>query len=208
VWYLTGGTHHSVAVEFRNYIALVECPQNEERALAVIAAAKQAIPNKPIRYVVNTHHHFDHLGGLRACVVEGATIITQAANKPYYEKIWALPHTLVPDRLSKAPKTAVIEGVTDKRVLTDGTRTLELHALEGSNHADTMLIGYLPKEKVLVEADVFNPPAPNAPPGPVVKENVNLLDNIKRLKLDVQQIAPLHGRLVTIGDLRKATGEN
>ena len=208
VWYLTGGTHHSVAVEFRNYITLIECPQNEERALAVIDAAKKAIPNKPIRYVVNTHHHFDHTGGLRACVAEGTTIITQAANKPYYEKIWAMPHTVAPDRLSKAPKTPAIEGVAEKRVLTDGARTLELHLLQGSNHADTMLIAYLPKEKVLVEADVFNPPAANAPPGPVVKETVNLADNIKRLKLDVQQITPLHGRLVTIGDLRKATGEN
>src|SRR5260370_29721664 len=119
-----------------------------------------------------------------------------------------MPHTLAPDRLSKSPKTAVIEGGTRKWVFTDGTRILEIYPLQGSNHADTMLIGYLPKEKVLVEADVFNPAAPNAQPGPVVKESVNLFDNIKRLKLDVQQITPLHGRLVTIGDLRKAIGEN
>src|SRR5258708_34703313 len=107
-----------------------------------------------------------------------------------------MTHTLSPDRLAQAPKKPVIEAVADKRVLTDGTRTLELHHLQGSNHAATMLVGYLPKEKVLVEADVFNPPAADAPPGPVVKESVNLYDNIKRLKLDVEQIAPLHGRLV------------
>jgi glyoxylase-like metal-dependent hydrolase (beta-lactamase superfamily II) len=194
VWYLTGGTHHSVAVEFKNYIALVECPQNEERALAVMDAVKRAIPKKPIRYVINTHHHFDHAGGLRACAAEGATIITQADNQPYYEKVWA-------------PKRTAIEAVTDQRVLTDGSRTLELHHLQGSNHAATMLVGYLPKEKVLIEADVYNPAAADAPPGPVVQESVNLYANIQRLKLDVRQITPLHGRLVTIDDLRRATGE-
>lgn len=208
VWYLTGGTHHSVAVEFKNYIALVECPLNDERSLAVIDSVKKTIPNKPIRYVVNTHHHFDHSGGLRACVAEGATIVTQADNKPYYERVWAMPHTVSPDQLAKSPKKPVIEAVADKRVLTDGTRTLELYHLAGTDHATTMLIGYLPKEKVLIEADVYTPGPPNAPAGSVVKENVNLYDNIQRLKLDVQQITPLHGRLVTIADLRKAIGQN
>jgi len=207
VWYLTGGTHHSVAVEFKNYIVLVECPLNDERALAVIDAAKKTIRNKPIRYVVNTHHHFDHLGGLRACAAEGATILTQTANQAYYETLWAQPHTLNPDRLAKSSRKLVIEPIGEKRAITDGARTLELYHLQGSNHADTMLIGYLPKEKVLIEADVFNPPAANAPPGAVVRETVNLSDNLKRLKLDVQQITPLHGRLVGIEDLRRAIGE-
>src|SRR5713101_3722816 len=87
VWYLTGGTHHSVAVEFRNYIALIECPQNEERALAVIDAAKKAIPNKPIRYVVNTHHHFDHSGGLRTYLSQGTTVVTSQGNRDYYLQV-------------------------------------------------------------------------------------------------------------------------
>jgi len=157
---------------------------------------------------VNSHHHFDHLGGLRACVAEGATILSAAENKPYYEKVWAMPHTLKPDRLAQAPKKPVIEAVTEKRVLTDGAQTLELYHLQGTNHADTMLIGYLPKAKVLIEADVYNPAPLNAPAGPLVKENVNLYENIKRLNLDVQQITPLHGRLVTIADLQKAIGQN
>jgi hypothetical protein len=93
-------------------------------------------------------------------------------------------------------------------VLSDGTRTLELYHLQGSNHADAMLIGYLPKEKVLIEADVYNPAPANAAAGPVVKESVNLYENIKRLNLDVQQIAPLHGRLVMMSDLQKAIGQN
>jgi glyoxylase-like metal-dependent hydrolase (beta-lactamase superfamily II) len=206
VWYLTGGTHHSVAVEFRNYVALIECPLNDERALAVMDSVKKTIPNKPIRYVVNTHHHFDHLGGLRACAAEGATIITYADNKPYYEQIWTMPHTLAPDHMAKKAAKPIVEAVTDKRVLTDGTRTLEIHHLQGSDHAASMLLGYLPQEKVLIEADVYNPAPTGARAGPVARENVNLYQNIERLKLDVQQITPLHGRLVTIADLRQAIG--
>jgi len=205
VWYLTGGTHHSVAVEFTDHVVLVECPQNDARALAVIDTVKRTIPRKPIKYVVNTHHHFDHSGGLRACAAEGATIITQGLSKPYYERVWALPHTLSPDRLAMAPRKAAIEAVADKRVLSDSTRTLEVYRLEGSRHADTMLVVYLPKEKVLVEADAYPPAAPNPLGAPVV-EAVNLYDNIRRLKLDVRQIAPIHGRWVTINDLRAAIG--
>jgi len=206
VYFLAGGTHNSVAIEFKDYVTLFESPLNDERAMAVFAAVKKTIPNKPIKYVVNTHNHFDHSGGLRAAVAEGSTIITQAANKPYYEKVWALPHTIAPDRLAKSRRKPVIEVVLDKRVLGDATRSLELYKLQGTDHAETMLIGYLPKEKILMEADVFNPPAPNAAPGPVNKEAANLYGNVERLKLDVQHIAPMHGRLVTINDLRAAAG--
>lgn len=206
VFYLTGGSHHSLAADFGRYIVLVECPLTEERAMAVIDAAKKAIPNKPIRYVVNTHHHFDHTGGLRACMAEGATILTQSANKPYYEKLAAMPHTINPDRLTKSGTKPVIEGFDDKRVLTGGGHTMELYRVQGSNHADTMLIAYMPKEKVLVDADIFTPAPTGVPLPPPTKEMLNLDANLLRLKLDVQQIAPIHGRLVTIGDFRTAIG--
>ena len=115
----------------------------------------------------------------------------------------------MPDRLVKEKKKGIIEGVADKRVLTDGSRTVELYKLTGTNHVDTMLIGYLPKEKVLIEADVYTPGPANAPaPARPSPEAVNLYDQIQRLKLDVQQITPLHGRLVSIDDLRKAIGRS
>ncbi len=209
VWYLTGGTHHSVLVEFKDYVTVVEGPLTEERAMAVIDAVKKLVPNKAIRYVVNTHHHFDHSGGLRAFVAEGATVLAQALNKPYYEKVWTNPHTMSPDRLAKARRKPVIEAIADKRVLSDGTRRLELYRLQSSNHADTMIVGYLPKERILIEADVYTPPAANAPPPTAVNaEAANLYANIERLKLDVLPILPLHGRQVTINDLRAAIGRS
>ena len=210
VYYLTGESHHSVAVAFRNYVALVECPLGDARANAVIAAVKKTIPNKPIRYVINTHHHFDHSGGLRACVAEGATILTQAENKAYYERVWALPHTLNPDRLAKMrmPKKPLVEAVAGKRVLGDGSQSLDIYQMDGTNHDASMLFVYVPKAKLLVEADAYTPGAPNARPAPPTKETLVLNDDVRKLNLDIEQIAPIHGRLVTIDEFRRAVNGN
>jgi glyoxylase-like metal-dependent hydrolase (beta-lactamase superfamily II) len=187
---------------------LVDPPVNDDRAHDIFEAARKAIPNKPVKYVINTHHHFDHLGGLRYAVAEGATIITQAGNKTFYERVLAMPHTIRPDRLAQAPKRAVIETVGDMRLLTDGTRRLVIHRMQGFTHVDTMLMAYLPAEKILIETDAYNPPAADAPAPPAISPLfVTLYDNIQRLKLDVVQIAPLHGRLVTMNDLRAAVGK-
>jgi glyoxylase-like metal-dependent hydrolase (beta-lactamase superfamily II) len=197
VYYLKGGTHHSVAIEFDDYVVVVEAPLNEQRSLAVIAEVKTLIPNKPIRYLVNTHQHFDHSGGLSAYVDEGATIVTQEMNKQFYEQAFSAPRTLNPDRLAQSRKAAKIETVGDKKVLTVGTRNLELHWIKNSPHNDGILLAFLPKEKILIEADVYTPPAANAPApaqGPAVNTStVNLVDNAERLKLDFETILPLHG---------------
>lgn len=134
-------------------------------------------------------------------------MLTQTLNKPCYEKVWMKPHTTAPDRLAKSPRKPIIEAVADKRVLADATRRLELYRLQGSNHADTMLVAYLPKERMLVEADVYTPP-PNTPLPPGNAEAANLYANIERLKLDVAEILPIHGRQVSIADLRKAVGQS
>ena len=130
-WWLGGGSHHSVVVEFKDYIVVVETPLTEERAEAVLAEARKLAPNKPIKYVVNTHHHFDHSGGLRAVVAEGIPIITNEQNKAFYEQAWKNPHTLEPDKLSKNPKKATFITVKDKYVITDGSQTLDLYFHSG-----------------------------------------------------------------------------
>jgi glyoxylase-like metal-dependent hydrolase (beta-lactamase superfamily II) len=212
-WLVTGG-YAAVVADFKDYIVVIEGPQNDMRAEQIIAEAKRLVPNKPIKYVINTHAHFDHVGGLRAFVAEGATIITHQANKSYYEKIFKDPHTLVPDKLSQMnpqPKLK-IETMTDKKVLTDGEHTIDLYHLEGSTHSVGMLIAYLPKQKVLLEADEFNVGPANAPtPANVNPYHTNLLANIQRLNLDVDRIIPIHlpndNRKVTMAELYTAAGK-
>ena len=211
--YLILPAYAALAVDMKDGIVVIEGPQSEVRADAIISEVKKDIPNKAIRYVVNTHGHFDHSSGLRAFVAEGATIVTSQVNKGYFEKIFAYPHTLSPDKLAQNKAKVNVETIGDKKVLTDGTHTIELHRTQGSLHNEGLIFAYLPKEKILVEADSFNPPAQaDAPPAnPPNPNSVNLMDNINRLKLDVETIIPIHypadGRTVTIADLKRATGQ-
>jgi hypothetical protein len=226
VHYLTGGSHHSVAIEMRDHVVVVEAPLDEERSLAVIAKINETFPGKPIRFVVNTHHHFDHAGGLRTYADLGATIVTHEMNRAYYEKAWTAPRTLSPDKLAQSRKTPVFQTFTDKYMLTDGARTIEVHRIVNSPHDDGFAMVYLPAEKIVIEADAYTPPAVAAPPSvppaaasvpvppatpapePAISPTtLNLYENIKRLKLDVNQIVALHGpRLATMEDLARASG--
>ena len=209
VWYVAGGSHHSVAVEFPDYVAVIEGPQNEARSIAVIDEVKKVVANKPIRYVINTHHHFDHSGGLRTFAAEGATIITHAMNRPFYDKAFAAPRTLNPDKLAASKKTAKFETFTDKKVLSGPGRALELYHLRGNPHNDAILIAYLPKERLLIEVDVYSPPAGNTPLAPIPRSfAMNLYDNVQRLKLDVDKVVPLHGRIATWTEFLTAIGKS
>jgi glyoxylase-like metal-dependent hydrolase (beta-lactamase superfamily II) len=211
VYYIIGGSHHSVALDFKDHVVVIEGPQSEARSIAVIDEVKKTIPGKPIRYLVNTHYHFDHSGGIRTYAAEGATIVTHELNKKFYERAFAAPRTINPDRLALAKKAARIETVGDRKVMTDGTRTLELLHIQGNPHNDGFLMAYLPKEKLLIEVDAWSPPAPNAPPPatPVTPAPaaVSLYENIQRLKLDVTSVVPLHGRVMTLNDLAAAVGK-
>ena len=201
VWYLAGTPDpNSMAVEFQDYTVLIESSVTEERALANMAEVKRLVPHKPVRYHLNSHHHSDHAAGLRAYVAEGVTILTHEMNKPFYERtVLKSPRTLNPDKLSQNPKPAQFVWVKDKHVLTDGNRSLEIYHVD-NGHAANLLMSYLPKEKLLFITDIFNQfgePRPNdPPPGVVTPYYAALGETIRRLNLNVEQIAPSHGKQV------------
>jgi glyoxylase-like metal-dependent hydrolase (beta-lactamase superfamily II) len=187
------------------------------RADQIIGEAKRLVPGKPIKYVINTHAHFDHSQGLRDFVAQGATIITNQGNKGYFEKALATPHTLVPDNLQKKnPKPKIkVEYVGDIKKITDGEHEIDLYKVMNSTHNSAMLMAYLPKQKILIEADEFNVlnPIPTAPVPMPNQYQVNLLANIERLKLDVDRIIPIHlpnpaTRKVSLQELKFAAGKS
>src|SRR5262245_56080915 len=156
-----GNSYDSLIVEFRDHVMMLEAGQSEARALAYIAETKKLIPNKPIRYVMNTHPHSDHTGGLPALVAEGATIITQKNNVTFFERALNTPRTLMTDTLAKNPKKATVEGVDEKKVYSDGTRTVEMYHIYPAPHSNGLMVAYIPKEKVLFQGDFsFTPGQP------------------------------------------------
>jgi glyoxylase-like metal-dependent hydrolase (beta-lactamase superfamily II) len=208
------GAYSALAVEFADHVLLFEPgPQSEARALAIIAETKRVFPKKPIRYGVISHHHLDHTGGLAAVAAEGITIVTPEVNKAYIERALSAPRTLAPDSLAKSGRKPIVEGFTgDKRVFQDATRTVELHVMKGLPHADGNVVAYLPKEKILAYADMFNLPneASGPVPDPPVRGTIVFADNIERLKLDVERIMSVHtlvpDRLTSVADIRASLG--
>jgi glyoxylase-like metal-dependent hydrolase (beta-lactamase superfamily II) len=203
VWRIAGESHHSVAVEFGDFVAVVEAPQDELRSLGVIAEVRRLVPNKPIQYVVNTHYHFDHSGGLRTYVAQGATVVTHEGNRRFYEDVffYPAPRTLTPDLLSarypwfRGNRIPAFETVTNKYVISDGTRMMDVYAMQGVNHEGNMMMVYLPAERILINADLYSPPAANAQL-PAANANIRALhQNIQRLKLNVGRHVPIHGNV-------------
>jgi hypothetical protein len=196
VWTLHGSAS-SELIEFRDFVAVVDAPTDETRSLAVIAQVKRLVPDKPIRYVINTHHHFDHSGGLRTYVAEGATVITHEGNKAFYEWAWKQPRTLEPDRLSQNPKDATFITFTSKYVLTDGDRSIEIYRTIGDFHDEFLSFVWLPKEKILVEVDDLSDRYVTALSLALWN---NLYGNLQRLNLDVERVVPLHGNIISMAE--------
>jgi glyoxylase-like metal-dependent hydrolase (beta-lactamase superfamily II) len=180
--------YNSLIIDFKDYIMILEAGTNEVQTLAVIAEAKRLIPNKPIRYVMNTHPHSDHTAGIPTMVAEGAAIITHNNNKEFFEKALSTPRTLLTDTLAKNPKPVKVEGVGSKRVFSDGTRVVEFHHIPGAPHSNGLLVAYIPKEKVLFQGD-FSLPAAGAPGNDHIKALVPVL---QKLNLDFDRYINVH----------------
>ena len=216
VWLLGGGSHNSVAVEFNDFVAVVEAPLDERRSLRVIEAVTALAPGKPIRYLINTHDHYDHLGGLRTYLHIGATVITHQRNRLFYESelLNYTPRTLEPDLVSVYPPTEISEGYTmedvdEKYIVSDGARSLEIYYVQGlATHVEGMLMAYLPEEQIVIEADLYDPgllPAERERPTEV---EAAFYRNVRQNGLEPAVVAPIHGRATAWPEFLEESRQN
>jgi glyoxylase-like metal-dependent hydrolase (beta-lactamase superfamily II) len=202
--YVHRAFYNTLFVDLGDSLLAIEAPGNDEASMAAMSKLREAVPDKPIRFLAVTHHHDDHAGGTRAYIAEGATVVTTPGNKAFFEKMAKARFTIEPDLLTRRPRPAVIETVTGgKRVFTGGGHSVELYDIGTNPHTDEMLVAWLPKEGILFEGDLFNRPADgHARAGN--ETTVAFLKWLEKSGLPVKTIVPVHGPVTTMEDLRQA----
>ncbi len=207
IYTVTAGGYNVLFVDLTDHIFVMETPGGDNVSRQTIAAIKQTIPNKPIRYVSVTHHHDDHAGGIRTYIAEGATILAVPNEKPFFEKVATAKFVLNPDTLARQPKPISIETITGgRRVLTDGKVTVELRDIGNGPHAEQMLVAYFPKEKLVFQGDLLNRPANGDEP--IANDtSAHFLKWIDSSGVTVEKILMVHGPVSTIAELRAAVAK-
>jgi glyoxylase-like metal-dependent hydrolase (beta-lactamase superfamily II) len=201
VWF-----YSQMFVVFKDYVLVVESPLNEGVSQAVIAKIKEAAPGRPIKYLVPTHYHFDHIGGIRSYIAEGATVVTTPGNRGLVERIAAARHTIVPDALSLRGGKPLIETFTDKRVFSDGNLSVEIYNLGGGPHVDEMVIAYIPRDKIVFVSDLCMPRIKGRLPPPSATE-LDFARKIRGMNLPIAKIANGHGWLGTMEAFLESLGD-
>jgi glyoxylase-like metal-dependent hydrolase (beta-lactamase superfamily II) len=201
-----GPAYRVMFVEFDDYVMILEAPTDANVSKAIIKLVKQTIPHKPIKYVSFSHFHFDHTGGLREFIAEGATIVVPPGTKNFVEQIATSKFTLKPDTLALTPRFPIIETFEKKRLFTDGKRTLELYSIGPTSHVNEMVMFYFPKEKILFQGDMFSPLDTGGIP-PIIEINHELVKKVDELQLDVETLIAVHSGAVAWKDLRQAVAD-
>jgi hypothetical protein len=197
IWWLAGsGNHRSIVFEFDDHLVLYEAPVNEARTKAVIDKAR-TLSSKPLTKVIVSHHHFDHSGGLRVAVAEGLTIVTHRANEAFFKDLLARKHTIVPDALQQSPKPATFEFVDDQATLKDKSMEVQLYHLLDNPREGTNLYAYVPRERMLVQADLYDATWQQHLWGE------NVLTNLAQRKLRIDRDVPVHGPIEPFGQMVK-----
>jgi glyoxylase-like metal-dependent hydrolase (beta-lactamase superfamily II) len=204
VMHVQGGTHNNLLVEMSNYLVVFDAPVSDAQSLWVIDAARQRFPGKPIRYVVMTHHHNDHSGGLRAFVAEGATVVVGQGAAQHYRSVLSAPWTRNPDLKARSLADAQIVEVADKYVLADGKREVIAYLIDNP-HAKGMLMGYIPDAKLGFVTDIWSPGPPLPPkPNPGL---VSVVNAVKKAGIQPERFAGGHGSNAPYSQLTQLVGQ-
>jgi glyoxylase-like metal-dependent hydrolase (beta-lactamase superfamily II) len=200
--YLIRGSYNVLFEEFHDHVVVFEGPASSSYAEECLELIRATLPGKPIRTVMSTHYHYDHIAGLRVYIAAGIPIIATPDAKEVIERLAASRHTMHPDALSRHPRPPVIETVADSRILDDGTARAEIYALGPAPHVAQMLVAYFPKEKLLYVADLMDVLAPELVIAGV--DGVAMGSKVKSLGLEIDQFVPVHGAPITGEQFRKA----
>jgi glyoxylase-like metal-dependent hydrolase (beta-lactamase superfamily II) len=200
VYFARAYSHNSMIVEFPSYIAVVEAPYTETQSTVLARLIREQFPNKPIQYAAVTHHHYDHIGGVRGIAAEGATLLVAMGHEPAIRALMDARHTHPADELEKKRSKGVQwkgEFYEGKQIIVDGKQTLELYAVAGSPHAEPIVLAYVRSARVLFQSDLWFP-GTGGTGSPAAK---HLLESVRKLDLRVDTHIGGHGGVAPFAEL-------
>lgn len=207
VYTVNAGGYNVLAVGFKDHVFVMEAPGGDGASRQAIAEIKKLFPGKPIKYIAVTHHHDDHAGGIRTYIAEGSTLLAMPGERAFFEKVATSKFTIDPDALMLKPQPLKVELIKEgRRVLTDGTTTVELIDIGPGGHTDEMLVAYLPAEKLVFQGDLLNRPG-NGDPATINDTTVHFANWIESSKLAIDRVIGVHGPPSTLDELRKGVAD-
>jgi glyoxylase-like metal-dependent hydrolase (beta-lactamase superfamily II) len=178
-------------VEMRDHLIVFDAPVTDAQSNWVLGQARMKYPDKPVKFLVLTHHHMDHAGGLRAYAAQGATIVVGRGAADHFRRVLAAPFTRNPDLPARdLSRTEIIE-VSDKRVFSDGQGEVHAYLLDNP-HATATLIGYVPAARLGFVTDVWSPGA-GPLPDKITPPLAALVDGVKKAGISPVKFAGGHG---------------
>jgi glyoxylase-like metal-dependent hydrolase (beta-lactamase superfamily II) len=205
VQHVVGGSHNSLIVEMKDYLVVFDAPVSDWQSNWTLSAAHAKYLKKPVKYLVLTHHHMDHAGGLRAYAADGATIVTGTGTAEHWKRVLAAPYTRNPDLATQdLTRTSIIE-VADKWTVTDGQRQVEAYVIAPNPHADGLMIGYVVDQKLAFVTDIWTP-------GPPLGDKLNplqasLVAGVKKAGIQPTKFAGGHGSTADYSTLTALEGK-
>jgi glyoxylase-like metal-dependent hydrolase (beta-lactamase superfamily II) len=195
--FVNGGSHNTLIVATSDGLIAVEAPGDDGQSKVVMDLAQQKYPGKTWKYLLLTHHHIDHVGGLRAFAAAGATIVVGKGDGDFYRKVLSAPETLNPYGTKQVPPK--VEEVDGKWSVTEGGRTIEAYSLENP-HATGYIIPYIPDAKFGFVTDLWTP-TPTIPPAN--PGTIAVVKGIQKMGIQVDRMAGGHGGIGNFADLAK-----
>jgi glyoxylase-like metal-dependent hydrolase (beta-lactamase superfamily II) len=196
-----GGSHNTLIVATNSYLVTFDAPGDDGMSNKVLEMAAAKYPGKPLRYVVLTHHHIDHTGGLRALSAAGATVVVGKGDGAFFRKMLSAPAgmNLYPIKGKVQPKVIEVDG---KWSVNDGGREIDAFSLSTS-HATGYIIPYIPDAKLGWVTDLWNPGGPVTMSNPAL---VDLVNGVKKMGIQPDRFAGGHGAVGNYADVVKAVG--
>jgi glyoxylase-like metal-dependent hydrolase (beta-lactamase superfamily II) len=195
--FVNGGSHNTLIVATSDGLIAFEAPGDDGQSKIVMDLAQQKYPGKSWKYLILTHHHIDHTGGLRAYAAAGATIVVGKGDGDFYRKVLSAPETLNPYGVKQVPPK--VEEVDGKWSVTEGGRTIEAYSLDNP-HATGYVIPYVPDAKFGFVTDIWSP-GPMIPPAN--PQTIALVKGIQKMGIQVDKMAGGHGGIGNFADLAK-----